>query len=94
VVPDEVVADLYVLCLVVLNGIMRNINGTLIVAQKRHLVTMNTIILQGFPHPKKLCTTTSGSHIHGFGGGERHTIYLLGRPTNQRPTKELASPES
>jgi hypothetical protein len=31
VVPDEVMPDLNVLCLVVLNGIMSNLDGTLIV---------------------------------------------------------------
>jgi hypothetical protein len=54
---------------------------------------MITIILQGLSHPKKLSTTTRGCHILGFGGGERHTVFLLGRPTNQRPTKKLASPD-
>jgi hypothetical protein len=93
-VLDEVVADLYVLHIVVLNGIMSNLDGTLIVAQKGHLFTINTIILQGLPHPKNLCTTTSGRHILGFGGGERHAILLLGIPTNQGPTKKLASPRS
>jgi hypothetical protein len=94
VVPDEVVVDLYVLHLVVLNGIMSNLDGTLIVTQEWYLVTMNTIILQGLPHPKKLCTTRSGRHILGFGGGETHAILLFGRPTNQGPTKEFASPKS
>jgi hypothetical protein len=93
-VPDEVVADLDVLGLVVLNRIMSNLDGTLIVTQEWHLVKVNTIILHGFPHPKKLSTTTRGRHILGFGGGERHAILLLGRPTNQRPTKKLASPRS
>jgi hypothetical protein len=46
------------------------------------------------PHPKKLSTTTRGRHILSFDGKERHTILLLGRSTNQRPTKKLASPRS
>jgi hypothetical protein len=33
-IPDEVVADLYVLCLVVLHGIMSYLDGTLIVTQE------------------------------------------------------------
>jgi hypothetical protein len=93
-VPDEMVADLDVLGLVVLNRIMSNLDGTLIVTQEWHLVKVYTIILHGLPHPKKLSTTTHGRYILGFGGGERHTILLLGRPTNQRPTKKLASPRS
>jgi hypothetical protein len=91
VISDEVVAYVDVLGLVVLNQIMSNIDGTLIVTQEWHLVIMNTIILQGLPHPKELSRTTRDRHMLGFGGGERHTILLLGRPTHQRPTKKLAS---
>jgi hypothetical protein len=46
VVPDEVVAYLDVLGLVVLNQIMSDLDGTLIVTQEWHLVTMNAIIIQ------------------------------------------------
>jgi hypothetical protein len=94
VVPDEEMADLNVLSLVVLNRIMRNLDGTLIITQEWNLVTMNSIILQGLPHPKELSATTRGRHILGFSGGERHVILLFRRPTNQRPTKKLASPGS
>jgi hypothetical protein len=94
VVPDEVMPDLNVLHLVVLNRIMSDLDGTLIVTQEWNLVTTNSIILQGLPHPKELSTTTHGRHVLGFGGGEGHAILLFGRPTNQRPTKKLASPES
>jgi hypothetical protein len=84
---------LNVLCLVVLNQIMNNLDGTLIVTQEWDLVTMNSIILQGLPHPKELSTTTPGHDILSFRGGERHTILLFRRPTNQGPTKKLASLE-
>jgi hypothetical protein len=94
VVPDEVVVYLDVLGIFVLNRIMSNLDGTLIVTQEWHLFTMNTIILQGLPHPKELSTITRGRHILGFGGGERHVILLLGTPTNQRHTKKIASPGS
>jgi hypothetical protein len=93
-VPDEVMPDLNVLRLIVLNQIMSNLDGTLIITQEWNLVTMNSIVLQRLLHPKELSTTTHGRHILGFGGGERHTILLLGRPTNQGPTKKLASPGS
>jgi hypothetical protein len=93
-VPDEVMPDLNVLRLVALNRIMSNLDGTLIITQEWNLVTMNSIVLQRLPHPKELSTTTRRGHILGFGSGERHTILLLGRPTNQGPTKKLASPGS
>jgi hypothetical protein len=94
VVLDEVMPDLNVLHLVVLNQIMSNLDGTLIVTQEWNLVAMNSIVLQCLPHPKELSTTTCRGHILGFGGGERHAILLLGRPINQGPTKKLASPGS
>jgi hypothetical protein len=87
-------SDLNMLHLVVLNQIMSNLDGTLIVTQEWNLVTMNSIVLQSLPHPKELSTTTRRGHVLGFGGGERHAVLLLGRPTNQGPTKELASPRS
>jgi hypothetical protein len=87
-------SDISVLHLVVLNRIMSDLDGTLIVTQEWKLVTMNSIILQRLPHPKELSTTNRGRQVLGFGGGERHTILLLGRPTNQGPTKKLASPGS
>jgi hypothetical protein len=91
-VPDEVMSDLNVLRLVVLNWIMSNLDGTLVITQEWNLVVMNSIVLQRLPNPKELSTTTCRGHVLGFGGGERHTILLLGRPTNQGPTKKLASP--
>jgi hypothetical protein len=73
---------------------MSNLDGTLIVTQEWNLVAMNSIVLQCLPHPKELSTTTHRGHILGFGGGERHAILLVGRPTNQGPAKKLASPGS
>jgi hypothetical protein len=67
-----------VLRLVVLNRIMSNLDGTLIVTQEWNLVTMNSIVLQRLPHPKELSTTTRGGHVLGFDGGERHANLLLG----------------
>jgi hypothetical protein len=93
-VLDEVMTGLNVLRLVVLNQIMSNLDGILIVTQEWNLVTMNSIVLQRLPHPKELSTTNCRGHVLGFGGGERHTILLLGRPTNHGPTKKLASPGS
>jgi hypothetical protein len=86
--------DLKVLHLVVLNWIMSNLDGTLVVTQEWNLVAMNSIVLQRLLHPKELSITTCRGHILSFGGGETHTILPLERPTNQGPTKKLASPGS
>jgi hypothetical protein len=91
-VPDEVMPDLNVLRLILLNRIMSNLDVTPIVTQEWNIVTMNSIVLQRLPHPKELSTTTRYGQMLSFGGGERHAILLLGRPTNQGPTKKLASP--
>jgi hypothetical protein len=85
-VTDEVVANLDMLGLVVLNRIMSDLDGTLIVTQEWHLVEVNTIILHGLPHPKKLSTTTRGRHILGFGGGERDTQFCF---LEDQQTKDL-----
>jgi membrane-associated PAP2 superfamily phosphatase len=77
-----------------LNRIISNLDGTLVVTQEWNLIAMNSIVLQRLPHPKELSTTTCRGHIVAFGGGERYIILLLGRPTNQGPTKKLASPGS
>jgi hypothetical protein len=79
-VPDEMVADNDVLGLVVFNRIMSNLDGTLFVTQQWHLVKA------------LLSTTTHGRHILGFGGGGRHAILLLGRPTNQKTYQEIGKP--
>jgi hypothetical protein len=78
----QIMSDLGVLRLVMLNRIMSDLDGTLIVTQEWNLVTMNSIILQRLPHPKELSTTIRGRHVLGFGGGERYAILLLGIPTN------------
>ena len=45
VIPDEVIPNLNVLCLVVLHQVERNLDGTFIVTPKRHFVTNDTVIL-------------------------------------------------
>jgi hypothetical protein len=67
-VPDEVMSYLNVLRLVVMNRIMSNLDGTLVVTQEWNLVTMNSIVLQRLPHPKELSTTNCRGHVLGFGG--------------------------
>ena len=45
VIPDEVIPDLNVLRLEVLHRVERDLDGTFIVAPKRHFVTRDTVIL-------------------------------------------------
>jgi hypothetical protein len=93
VVLDEVMPDLNVLRLVVLNRIISNLDGTLIVTQEWNLVTMNSIVLQHLLHPKELSTITRRGHVLGFGGGERHTILLLGNQLTKDLPRNWQAPE-
>jgi hypothetical protein len=77
VLSYEMMPDLNMLGLVVLNRVVGNLDGTFVVAQERHLITRNSIILQGLPHPKKLCTTTRRGNILGLGGRKGDAILFL-----------------
>ena len=48
---DEVVADLNMLGLHVLHGIVGNLDSTLIVTKERHLVACDPIVLECLLHP-------------------------------------------
>ena len=75
--PDEVVTNRDVLGLAMLHRVVSYLDGTFIVTKEGGLPTLHSIILQGLLHPKELCTTTSGGHVLGLGGGERNTILFL-----------------
>jgi hypothetical protein len=49
---------------------------TLIVAQEWHLVTMNTTILQGFPHPKS-CAQKLAAATYSASAVERDTQFCF-----------------
>ena len=53
-VSEKVMTDLYVLCLRVLNRIVSNLVGTLIVAVEGNLIHFDAIVLDSLLHPKKL----------------------------------------
>ena len=74
VFPDEVVANLNVLRLVVLHGVVCNLDCTLIVAEERHFVNEDAIIPQSFPHPKQLRTTACSSNIFRFVRRDEHNF--------------------
>ena len=43
--------NLNVLCLRVLNWVVSNLDGTLIVTEERHILHVDTVVLESFLHP-------------------------------------------
>ena len=67
---EKVMMNLNVLCLRMLNWVVGNLDGTLIVALEWHILQVNTIVLESLLHPEKLSTTRSSSNVFRFGDGE------------------------
>ena len=66
-----------VLCLRVLNWVVRNLDGALIVAVEWHMLQMDAIVLDSLLHPHKLSAARSSSNVFRFSSGERYTVLLL-----------------
>ena len=76
-ISEEVMTNLNVLCLRVLNWVVGNLDGTLIVTVERHILQVDTIVLESLLHPQKLSAARSSSNVFGFSSGERYTVLLL-----------------
>ena len=76
-ISKEVMTNRNMLCLLVLNWIVGNLDGTLIVAVEWHILQVDTIVLESLLHPEKLSTAGSSSNVFGFSSGERYTVLLL-----------------
>ena len=50
-ISKKMMVNLYVLCLPVLNWVMSNLDGTLIVTVERHILHVDFIVLEGLLHP-------------------------------------------
>ena len=50
-ISQEVIPNINVLGAEMILGVLSNIDGTLIITQKRHMSIGDTIILQSLPHP-------------------------------------------
>ena len=74
---EKVMMNLNVLCLRMLNWVVGNLDGTLIVSVERHILQVYTIVLESLLHREKLCTPRSSSNVFGFSSGERYTVLLL-----------------
>ena len=88
-IAKKMMTNLNVLCLRVLNWVVSNLDGTLIVAVEWHLLQMDAIILESLLHPQKLSAARSSSNVFRFSSGEGYTVLLLRRPTNKRSSKKV-----
>ena len=50
-ITKKMMTNLNVLCLRVLNWVMRNLDGTLIVTVERHILHIDAVVLEGLLHP-------------------------------------------
>ena len=67
---EKMMTDLNVLCLRVLNRIVSNLDGTLIVAVEWHMLHVDAIFLESLLHPEKLSAARSDSNVFRFCSGE------------------------
>ena len=50
-ITKKMMTNLNVLCLRVLNWVVSNFDGTLIVAEERHILHVDVVVLEGLLHP-------------------------------------------
>ena len=51
VITKKMMTNLNVLCLRVLNWVVSNLDGTLIVTEERHILHVDTVVLESLLHP-------------------------------------------
>ena len=76
-IPEKVMMDLNVLCLLVLNWVFGNLDGAFIVTVEWHMLQVDAIVLESLIHPLKLSAPRSSSNVFRFNSGERYTVLLL-----------------
>ena len=50
-IMKKMMTNLYVLCLRVLNWVVSNLDGTLIVTEERHILHVDAVVLESLLHP-------------------------------------------
>ena len=69
-ITKKMMTNLNVLCLRVLNWVVSNLAGTLIVAEERHILHVDAIVLECLLHPKQLSTARASSNVFSFRSGQ------------------------
>ena len=65
-ITKKMMTNLDVLCLRVLNWVVRNLDSTLIVTVEWHILHVDAIVLECLLHPKQLSTTRTNSNVLSF----------------------------
>ena len=69
-ITKKVISNLNVLRPRVLYWVLRDFDGTLIVAQQRYFLQVDAIVLEGLLHPEELTAACSGSNVLSLSSGE------------------------
>jgi hypothetical protein len=83
-IPNEMMTNLNMLCLVVLHRVASDLDCTFIVTQKRHFVKNDTIVLQSLPH--SYCAQQLAAAINSASVVERDTQFCF---LDDQHTKDL-----
>ena len=63
-IMKKMMTNLNVLCLRVLNWVMSNLDGTLIVTEERHILHVDAIVLESLLHPQQLSIARNRTAYH------------------------------
>ena len=65
-IMKKMMTNLNVLCPRVLNWVVRNLDGTLIVTEERHILHIDVLVLESLLHPQQLSTARTSSNVLSF----------------------------
>ena len=65
-ITKKMMTNLNVLCPRVLNWVVSNLDGTLIVIEERHILHVDAVVLQSLLQPQQLSTARTSSNVLSF----------------------------
>ena len=65
-ITKKMMTNLNVLCLRVLNWVVSNLDGTLIVTEERQILHVDAVVLESLLHPQQLSTARTSSNVLSF----------------------------
>jgi len=69
-ITKKVISNLNVLRPRVLYWVLRDFDGTLVVAQQRYFLQVDSVVLERLLHPEELTAASSSSNVFSFSSGE------------------------
>ena len=76
-ISKKMMTNLDGLCLRVLNWVVSNLDGTLIVTEERHILHIDAIVLESLLHPQQLSTARTGSNVLRFSSTNGYEVMFL-----------------